>query len=110
MEPTEALVNGHLLPDGSLQLDQKVPLPPGPVKVMVRVAEGEEAKEDTWSVLERIWAERGARGMPARTRGEIDAEIDGLRNEWDERQRELERIPCGARIQTSGCFALSGGN
>jgi hypothetical protein len=54
-------------------------------------------REDTWTVLERIWAEREALGIPPRTREEIDAEINALRDELEEHANEIEAIQEEAR-------------
>ena len=96
MNSTQAVVQGTLKPDGTLELDEKPNLPPGRVRVSLDM-EAIPAREDTWTVLERIWAERKARGMKSRTREEIDAEINALRQEWEDRQAELDCIREGAR-------------
>ena len=43
-------------------------------------------------VLEEIWAEREARGMVGRSKEEIDAEIDAMRNEDEKQMKEIEEI------------------
>ncbi|MCY2994730.1 MAG: hypothetical protein NTY19_43745 [Planctomycetota bacterium] len=47
---------------------------------------------DTGSVLERIRRQRQASGICARTKEEIDAQIDALRDESEAELREVERI------------------
>jgi hypothetical protein len=93
MDASTIKLHGTLKPDGTLELDEKPSLPPGRVQVTL-VSESADAppKEDTWTVLERIWAERKARGLPGRTREEIDAEVSSLRGEWQEREEKIERI------------------
>ncbi len=46
-------------------------------------------------VLQEIWAERKRLGMQGRTKEEIDADIDAMREEWEERQRELDAARLG---------------
>jgi hypothetical protein len=49
------------------------------------------AKQDVWTVLERIWQERKDLGIVGRTRAEIDAEIRTMRDEWDDSSPRRER-------------------
>ena len=81
------IVGGLLRPDGTLELDQKVALPPGRVTVTVEPANAEILKRDPLDVLQEIWAERRALGQPARSREEIDAGLKAMRDEWEQRQR-----------------------
>lgn len=92
MSTDEAMVTGRVKPDGTLELDQKVPLPPGPVRVTVQAAVSPPGPEETWTALERIWEQRKALGIKGRTREEIDAQIDALRDESEEELREIERV------------------
>jgi hypothetical protein len=71
MNPVPIVVPGTVRPDGTLELRQPVPLPPGPVEVTVRALA--PAREDTGAVLQAIWEERRALGLRGRTREEIDA-------------------------------------
>ena len=84
----EIVVQGVLEPDGTLELNQPVNLPPGEVRVIVQSMT--HASENVLTVLERIWAERKAKGMQGRSREQIDADIQAMRDEWEERQRELD--------------------
>jgi hypothetical protein len=81
MSTTEVL-RGILKSDGSLELEKRPTLPAGPVRVTVESLPARSEK--VWTVLERIWEERKARGVLPRSREEIDAEVDQLRREWDE--------------------------
>jgi hypothetical protein len=81
MSADQVTVRGTLKADGTLELEAKPVLPPGPVQVTVQPL-SLPLKESTWAVLQRIWDERKARGMPSRTRQEIDAEIGQQRDEW----------------------------
>jgi hypothetical protein len=77
------VVQGMVLPDGRLEIADKVPLPPGPVEVTIK-AIPTSSGETVWTVLERIWAGQRARGFVPRGREDIDAELQAMRDEWDE--------------------------
>jgi hypothetical protein len=97
MTPGQIELHGTLRADGTLILDEKPNLPPGRVRVVVQPLAGTPAKPDPWAVLQGIWAERRALGLQPRSAEEIDAEINSLRDEWEERQQALERIQEDAR-------------
>jgi hypothetical protein len=86
---TEVVVQGTVKADGTLELDQPVNLPPGVVRVIVQ--EMAQPSENILTVLERIWAERASKGVQGRSGEQIDAEIQAMRDEWEDRQRELEQ-------------------
>jgi len=98
METTEAISGGTLKADGTLELDRPLGLPPGRVEVRVRRVPQAAMGDSMWTVLERIWAERA--GRTPRTAAEIDAEINALRDESEERLRAVEAIQAaGARAR-----------
>jgi hypothetical protein len=84
-------VNGTLRADGTLELDEKPGLPAGRVKVLVQ-SMVPSTKPEAWAVLERIWAERKALGLQPRAAEDIDAEINAMRDEWEEHQQGLDRF------------------
>jgi hypothetical protein len=92
MSRESIVVPGTVKPDGTLDVTQKVGLPPGPVEVTVRSAKVAASGESVWTVLDRIHAEQQARGYMPRTREEIDAQINEMRDEWEERQQAIERL------------------
>src|SRR5258707_13986096 len=93
MSLTEVIVEGTLKPDGTLELDEKPNLAPGRVQVVIQTASPPRpTAQGWWDVLQQIWAEQAATGHRGRTREEIDAEINALRDEWEERIAELEKI------------------
>jgi hypothetical protein len=94
---TTQVVQGTVQKDGTLMLVEQLRLPPGPVRVTVEAAGSEGARESTWDVLERIWARNKALGLKPRTKEEIDAELQAMREEWEEHQQGLERIHDEAR-------------
>ena len=94
MKPAEAIVQGTLNPDGTLELDEKPELPPGRVLVILRATDGREGRRDIVEVLEEIWRRQQARGFEGYTAEELEAEVRELRDETDyeERWRELESL------------------
>ncbi len=92
MSTSPVTVYGRIRPGGTLEVTQRVDLPPGPVQVTVEPSPGSQSAEDTRSVLRRIWARRQTRGAIGRTKEEIDAEINAMRNEDERRMREIEQI------------------
>lgn len=84
MANMHAVAEGTLKPDGSLEVLEKFGLPPGRVRVTIEVlAAAESTGEDWFEYLQRTRAERESTGAKFRTREEIDAEIDVMRDEWD---------------------------
>jgi hypothetical protein len=86
----EVVVQGTLKPDGTLELDQSVNLPPGEVRVIVQ-AMTTASTENVLTVLGRIWAERAAKGTTGRNAEQIDADIRTVRGEWED--QVLEKAP-----------------
>jgi len=83
---------GLLRPDGSLEVSEKVNLPPGRVRVTVEAAPSSGRPSDIISVLERMLGRpRCARGE-SRTADQIDARISALRDESEEELREVEEL------------------
>jgi len=92
MTATSLEVLGTVRADGTLELDQKLTIPPGRVKVRVESVEAPAKPTETLvEFVDRTRSELEAAGHKFRTKEEIDAEIEELRNEWDERLDELER-------------------
>ena len=89
--PTVLLL-GTLRADGTIVLDEKPALPPGRVRLRVEPLPGEAAPEDTLAVLQHIWAENRSLGLQPRTKEEIDADIQALRDEWEEHQQAFDRL------------------
>jgi predicted transcriptional regulator len=87
-------VQGTVRPDGTLNLDEKLGLPAGRVRVTVRMCHDSDKPDPGrfGALMERIWADQKARGHVPRTRDEIDAEVSKLRDEADEEMRAVERL------------------
>ena len=86
---SEVVIQGILKSDGTLELSQPVNLPPGEVRVIVQAMT--HASENVLAVLEDIWAERKAKGMQGRSREQVDADVQSMRDEWEENQRNLDK-------------------
>jgi hypothetical protein len=91
MTTTVVEIQGTLQPDGTLVLDEKPSLPPGRVRVALRPL-AELAQTPVWQTLDRIWTGQGARGHVPRSREEIDADLAALRDEDEQRLREIEQL------------------
>jgi hypothetical protein len=90
-------VEGTVREDGTLELDTKLSLAPGRVKVTVNPVPVSPPGENLMTVLERIWADQKARGYVPRTREEIDAEVQAFRDEVEEHFLAVERLQEEAR-------------
>jgi hypothetical protein len=92
MNATVVVVEGRVQPDGTLELTQKIDFPAGPVHVTVQPIIEPVQPDRFWKLMESIWADRRASGRAHRTREEIDAEIEELRNESEEEMQAVERL------------------
>jgi hypothetical protein len=93
MSETQIVVEGALQSDGTLVLDEKPNLPPGRVRVtMQAMPEPIRPEDDSLVRLQKIWAAQDARGYVPRTREEVDAEINQLRDEAEEEMQAVERL------------------
>jgi hypothetical protein len=86
----EAVISGIVLSDGTLQLNQPVPLPPGNVEVLIRPrpAPGPGILE----TLQRIWSESKRANFVPRSAEEIDADIESIREAANQEIGELGEI------------------
>src|SRR5271166_4608685 len=84
MSATHVVVEGTLKPDGSLELDSRLDLPPGRVQLIVQPLPELPKDDPFWQMMEGIWAAQKARGHVPRTKEEIDAEIRSMRDEAEE--------------------------
>jgi hypothetical protein len=92
MNPTTITIEATLQPDGvTLQLDEKVALPPGRVTLTVRPT-GVRSGPTMLEVLDRIHREQRQRGRRPMTEEEMAAEIAQMRAEevaYEERWRQI---------------------
>jgi coenzyme F420-reducing hydrogenase gamma subunit len=92
MNAAVVVVEGTVQPDGTLEVSQKVNLPAGRVHVTVQPVTEPVQPDRFWTMMESIWVDQRVRGRTPRTREEIDAEIDALRNESEEEMQAVERL------------------
>lgn len=93
MNPPAIEIEGTLQADGQLVLDEKPALPPGRVRVALQpIADEASGGADVLAVLLRIRADQKARGHVGRTRQAIDAALDAMRAEDDERMQAIEKL------------------
>jgi hypothetical protein len=93
MNATQVTVEGTLKPDGSLEVAEKLSLPPGRVRVTVEVLPEPSAnRSGLVEFLDRIRREPVSTESAGRSKEEIDASISALRDEWEGRMGEIERL------------------
>jgi len=92
MNAATLIVEGVVKPDGTLEVPQKLRLPAGRVQVTVRSVAEPTQPDRFWKMMESLWADLRAGDRTPRTREEIDAEIDALRNEAEEEMQVVERL------------------
>src|SRR4051794_20541396 len=94
MNGNQVKVRGTLKPDGTLELQEALTLPPGPVEVVIRALPTEDesdGKEGWLEYLQRAWEEAVARGRRFRSKDAIDADRARERELDEARERALER-------------------
>jgi hypothetical protein len=87
---TTTEVLGVVHPDGSLELTGKLSVPPGRVRVRVESLEPPQPTEGLIELVRRTRSDLEAAGHRFRTQDEIDAELNELRGEWDDRLDRLD--------------------
>jgi hypothetical protein len=93
MSATHVVVEGTLKPDGSLELDGRLNLPPGRVQLIVQPLPELPKDDPFWQMMQRIWAERAAAGLIPRSTDEVEGQRAALR---DDAENELDAT---ARLQ-----------
>ncbi len=88
MNETSNVIRGTLHPDGTLELAERPSLPAGQVEITIRPVLAEQKGESWFECLERIRAKREATGYPFRTKEEIDADLEDIRDWGEERLEE----------------------
>jgi hypothetical protein len=85
-------VEGIVKPDGTVEIPEKVDLPAGKVQVTLVPLPELPPDDPFWQRTEQIWAGQRARGHVPRTREEIDAEIESMRDEMEDEFRDTEHL------------------
>lgn len=86
----EETLDATLDANGQLQLAHPPQLPPGPVRVTIRVAAAAGARRGLADVIREIAAGQRAHGFTGRSAADIRAEDDARADEDAERDRELD--------------------
>jgi hypothetical protein len=88
-------IQGSIMPDGTLELDSKLSLPPGRVQVTVAPVTVEKKESGVRQSLDAILESRKSQTVLGRTKQEIDADLQAMRDEWDERDNESKEAHHG---------------
>jgi hypothetical protein len=90
MKVIEETIEATLDSNGQLRLTHPPRLPPGPVRVTIRVAAPGGPRRGMADVIQEIDADQRLRGFNGRTAAELQAEEAARQAEDDERDRELD--------------------
>jgi hypothetical protein len=105
MGSTSILIRGTLKPDGTLELDERPPLPPGRVEILLRsMNEPIGTGPGAWEVLQQIHKEQPARGYTGMTeedwavreaeqRAEDEEDQEYWRKIWSQTTSTAEKQP-----------------
>jgi hypothetical protein len=86
----EETLDATLDANGQLQLSHRPQLPPGPVRVTIRVAATQGPRRGLADVIGEIAAEQRARGFPGRSAADLRAFDEARQDEDAERDRQLD--------------------
>jgi hypothetical protein len=92
MSATTVVLQGTVKPDGTLELEGKVPLPPGKVSVTLQSVPYSQETDPLFVLLRGIWAGREAAGIQPRTREEVDADLEAVRDEVEEHVEMIGKL------------------
>lgn len=90
MHVLEETLEATLDANGQLRLAQQPRVPPGPVRVTIRVATAGKPQRGLADVVRDIAAEQRSRGFPGRSVAELCAEEDARQAADAERDQELD--------------------
>src|SRR5712692_2334795 len=96
MNVVEETIDATLDSNGPLQLTHQPRLPPGPVRVTIRIAASVGPSRGLADVIREIAAEQRSRGFPGRSTEDLRAEDDARLAEDAARDRELDAARRGA--------------
>ncbi|HBI46621.1 MAG TPA: hypothetical protein DDY78_27775 [Planctomycetales bacterium] len=96
MNVIEETIEATLDSNGQLRLTHQPRLPPGPVRVTIRVGAAVGTQRGLADVIREIAAEQRSRGFPGRSVVDLRAEDDARLAEDAARDRELDAARRGA--------------
>lgn len=86
------VVEGIVTPDGTLQLEEKLPLPAGKVQVTLQSLTQSPQQDAFLAMLEGIWQTRAKAGLVPRSSEEVEALRRDLREQSGEEIAEAMRL------------------
>ena len=92
MSASTIVIQGTVRPDGTLELDRNCPLPAGRVQVIIQPLPELPKDDPFWQRMQAIWDAQKARGHIPRSVEEVEAERRAVREEWEQRMGDIERI------------------
>ena len=92
MSTNTVVIQGLVRPDGTLELEGKVPLPAGKVSVTLQPIPYSQETDPFFVMLRGIWAARERAGKPSRTGEEAQAALRRLRDDVAEEVAEVGRL------------------
>ena len=90
MNLTEETIDATLDSNGQLELTHQPRLPPGPVRVTIRVATAVVPQRGLADVIREIAAKQRSCGFPGRSSEDLNSKDDARLAEDAERDRELD--------------------
>ena len=84
-------------PDGTLELAEKLSLPPGRVQITIVPMPELPADDPFWQRMQALWAGQRARAHQPRSAQDVEEERQTIREEWEERMRRIEQIQAEAQ-------------
>ena len=95
MNSVPVIVSGFVRQDGTLELEEKLSLPPGKVQISIQPVPELPSDDPFWQMMQKIWDGQKARGHAARSEEEVEAERRQVREDWDERMRRIAMCSIG---------------
>ncbi|HYT90794.1 MAG TPA: hypothetical protein VEL76_18945 [Gemmataceae bacterium] len=92
MSLSAIVIQGIVKPDGTLELEGKVPLPAGKVQVTLEPLSLVPQDHPFWKLLQDIWTARQEAGLQPRSAAEIEAERQRFRDEVEEEIAEAGQL------------------
>jgi hypothetical protein len=83
-------------PDGTLELGERIALPPGRVQITIVPIPDLPPDDPFWQRMQTLWAAQRARGHVPRSAEEVQEERRAVRDQWEERMRRIEQIQAEA--------------
>ncbi len=95
-------VQGVVTPEGTLELAERLSLPAGKVQVTLVPLPDLPRDDPFWQRMQAMWEAQKSRGQLARSEEEVETERRAVRDEWDERMRDIEQTRAEAeRVRQS---------